>query len=68
MSFGEICKLAGEGVVVLSIVECAGRKALCVSLEAVDLLNLAAIWEADILDTEESLWIVPVRRELAWGW
>lgn len=35
------------------------------SLESVDLLDLAAVWETDVVDAEVSLVIVLVGRDLA---
>jgi len=56
----EIKDLGTKVLIVQTIVEISGRETLGMSLERVDLLNLAAIWEADILNTEVVLGIISI--------
>ena len=63
---GEIEDFGTKVLVIQTVVEISSGKALCMSLQSVDLLNLAAIWKANILNTKVVLGIVSVGRDLTW--
>lgn len=51
-------------LVIDAIVEVAGGKSLCVPLQGVDLLDLTAVRQTNVVDTKVVLSIVTVRRQL----
>ena len=62
---GPVHHLSGEIVVVAAIVEGACGKPIGMTLQGVNLLDLAAVGQTDILDAEVVLCIVSVGSELS---
>lgn len=50
--------------IVISVIKVSRGESLSVSLETVDLLNLAAIWKSDVVDSEVVLVIVSISTDL----
>lgn len=63
---GKVVDLGAEVLVIEAIIKATRRESLGVSLEAVNLLYLTAIWKADIVDAKVRLIVITVRRDLAY--
>lgn len=65
MRLGEVQDFCSEALIVYPVVEVAGREALGVSLQGMDLLDLTSIRQADVLYTKDIGGIVAVGGNLA---
>lgn len=63
---GEVEYLLSKVLIVQTVIKVCGWETIGVSLQSVDLFDLAAIWQADIIDAKVRLCIVRVGRDLAW--
>ena len=62
----EVEHLGGKVLVIQAIVKVGGGKAIGMALESVRLLDLAAIWQTNVVDAKVVFGIVRVWRDLAW--
>lgn len=64
VGLGKVLDLLRKVLVVDAIVKVGSRETISMALERVDLLYLAAIWKANVVDTKVALSIVDVGRDL----
>lgn len=65
MSFGEVCDLRSESLVVGTVIEVGSWKTLSMSLQGVNLLDLAPIRQSYVFDSKDICGIVTIGGDLS---